>query len=287
MNVQKIDYFLRSAMKRLLGRGRSCPSCGYHESSLVASKYLITELRRCNQCLLMFRIPTTSASENFTFYQRRYSQGFTTDMPVTEELVRLIKSGFKGTEKDYSQITSLLEILGVSKGSRLFDYGCSWGYGSWQFRTAGYVVESFEISQSRRDYARQKLGCVVHSKISDVRSQDFDVFFSSHVLEHVPSPQAVIDFAELIMKPGGLFLAFTPNGSPEYRSAQPERWQKAWGNVHPNFLDKQYYRGRFEGKPYLLMSDPYNLDKVKEWRANPRQCVGDLSGPELMCAVLL
>ncbi len=273
-------------MKRLLGLGRSCPSCGSHESSLIASKYLITELRRCDQCLLMFRIPTTSASENFAFYQSHYSQGFTTDIPITEELVRLTKSGFKGTEKDYSKIMSLLEMLGVSKGSKLFDYGCSWGYGSWQFSKAGYVVESFEISQPRRSYARQKLDCVVHSEISDVRS-GFDVFFSSHVLEHVPSSQAVIDFAEFVIKPGGLFLAFTPNGSLEYRSAQPEKWQKAWGNVHPNFLDEQYYRKRFEGKPYLLMSDPYNLDKVKEWRAKPRQGVEDLSGPELMCAVLL
>lgn len=285
INVQKFDYLVNSAKKRILGLGAHCPSCGATYATLVAHKYWVTQLRRCEVCKLLFRTPGTSDSENAAFYQKYYKQGFTTDVPSSDELFRLMSIKFSGTEKDYSRFITILETLGIQKDARVFDFGCSWGYGSWQFLQGGYDTESYEISVPRGDFARQKLGCTVHSNPADVRP-GFDVFFSSHVLEHVPSVKKVINFATSILRPGGLFLAFTPNGSMAHRAKDPSGWQKLWGLVHPNFLDDQYYRHYFKDQPYLISSDPYSLDEITNWSSSKiEQRVLDLSGNELMCAV--
>jgi SAM-dependent methyltransferase len=206
-------------------------------------------------------------------------------MPNQNELARLKDTKFKGTEKDYSIFITVLDALGVERNARLFDFGCSWGYGSWQFSQSGFEVESYEISEPRRSYAISNLGCTVYASLADVRP-GFDVFFSSHVLEHVPLPQDVIEYAVSVLKPGGLFIAFTPNGSMAHRLKNPTGWQKLWGLAHPNFLDDQYYCRRFDRFPHLLASDPYNLEEIRSWDSSKQtQRILDLSGPELMCAV--
>lgn len=246
---------------------------------------MVTQLMRCDECGLLFRVPTTSVGENAKYYQARYRQGFTTDMPEADELARLLETKFTGTEKDYSRFDGIFAALGVNKGARIFDFGCSWGYGSWQLRRFGYEVESYEISRPRADYARERLGCHVVSDLPEVKS-GFDVFFSSHVLEHVPSIRDAIDFAMSILRPGGLFVAFTPNGSSAFREQSPSNWQKLWGLVHPNFLDEEYYRRQFSDQAYLLASDPYDLEAIGAWGARrDEQRVLQLAGEELMCAV--
>jgi len=206
-------------------------------------------------------------------------------MPDENRLAVLKSTKFKGTEKDYSRFLAVLNALGIKRGSRLLDFGCSWGYGSWQFAQNGFEVESYEISEPRRRYAIKNLECTVHSRFADI-TPGFDVFFSSHVLEHVPSPKNVIELALSVVKPGGVFIAFTPNGAAPHRAKEPAKWQKLWGLVHPNFLDDQYYRLQFAAYPYLLASDPYDLNAIKSWDASKqRQRVLDLSGPELLCIV--
>ena len=39
----------------------------------------------------------------------------------------------------------------------LLDFGCSWGYGSFQLKKQGYKVYSYEISKPRSNYAKTKL----------------------------------------------------------------------------------------------------------------------------------
>lgn len=206
-------------------------------------------------------------------------------MPDENQLAEMKSNNFKAAENDYSSYLGVLNALGVKRGAKLLDFGCSWGYGSWQFAQNGFEVESYEISEPRRRYAVRNLDCTVHSTFADI-TPGFDVFFSSHVLEHVPSPKNVIELALSVVKPGGLFVAFTPNGSAPHRAKEPATWQKLWGLVHPNFLDEQYYRQQFSAYPYLLASDPYDLNEIKSWDpSKERQRVLDLSGPELLCIV--
>lgn len=283
---QKIKYLATCIRKQYAHEGFSCPSCGHSDSVGVDRKYLVTALRRCKHCQLLFRTPTTTSEENASFYQKKYTQNFVTDLPSDEQLETYISRGFLDTERDYSTYIDIVRRANGTNGNKVFDFGCSWGYGSWQFRQRGFEVESFEISASRAEFAKNKLGLKVHSSLSEV-SGPFDIFFSSHVLEHVPSVKEAIDFGFSILKPGGLFVAVTPNGSADFRKKSPGAWHKLWGLVHPNFLDDIFYRSIFVGNPIFLSSDPYPIQEIENWGINQHETyISDkLSGEELLVIV--
>ena len=282
----KLSYFLTCASKFTDRERFHCPSCGSKNATMVSRKYLVTLLMRCSQCELLFRAPTTTSAENEAFYQESYRQGFTSDTPSDEALQELISSNFSGSEKDYTSYIKILQALGGKPGDRLFDFGCSWGYGSWQMRKQGYDVAAFEISKPRCRYAREKLNVCVHDKLDDVDGENFDIFFSAHVLEHVPAISDVFAFAQKKLKKGGLFLAFTPNGSSNYRDREKKHWDQLWGMVHPNFLDDRFYRKAFPD--VYLASDPYDYEMISEqWAAGKKLPTPKLDGLELMAAVKL
>ena len=116
-----------------------------------------------------------------------------------------------------------------------------------------------------------------------------DIFFSAHLLEHVLAVKDVISLAMKLLKPGGWFVAFTPNGSDVYRKAHPWQWQRSWGLVHPNLIDEEYYRFIFNDMSFLVASSPYDYDAIKEWVCvedlKIKQKVLTLSGKELLCTV--
>jgi 2-polyprenyl-3-methyl-5-hydroxy-6-metoxy-1,4-benzoquinol methylase len=262
----------------------ACPSCGSLGATVVDRKWLVTTLRRCQGCRLLFRAPTTTAEENAQFYQSDYAQGFTTDMPSEADLAALLATGFAGHEKNYQGLIAVLQALGAGPGCRLFDYGCSWGYGSYQLRQAGYQVEAFEISRPRAEYARDKLGVTIRQP-AEVEPRAYDVFFSAHVIEHVPSVSEMIDFGLRSLKPGGLFVAFTPNGSAARRARNPVGWHSNWGLVHPQMLDDEYLRHRFRGVPLVATSSEHPLTQIAQWDRSEPPLITDMSGDELMFAV--
>lgn len=263
--MQKLKYLKFCLQKQIDRCAFNCPSCGCSKSTLISRKYIVTQLRRCESCMLLFRTPTTTAQENKSFYQEEYRQGFTTDCPSDEVLSHLIKTAFRNSDKDYSSRIELLEVATGGNQGRLFDFGCSWGYGSWQLKRHGFDVEAFEISSPRANYAREKLGVLVHSSLTDIPPNSFDICFSSHVLEHVPSVKETIDFGLSILRPGGLFIAFTPNGAASYRAKNRYSWEKSWSMVHPNLLDDEYYQFHFGSDKILLLSDPYAFSAVEKW----------------------
>ena len=281
--AQKSRYLMSSIWKHIIYKGFYCPSCGNKKSQVIDRKYYFTTLRRCSSCQLLYRAPVITAEEYNHFYQKEYTSGFSTTMPSREYLNCLLKTAFKGTEKDYSVYISLLDAIGGMKGDKLLDYGCSWGYGSWQLKNAGYTVSAFELSKPRCDYARKYLGINAFSSLKELAGP-FDIFFSAHVLEHVSSVSQTIAVAWELLRPGGVFVAFTPNGGGEYRRTNPLGWHKLWGFVHPNALDDRYYKETFKNYSKILASTPYRLNRKDELSSNCTK-LNDLSGGELMVAV--
>lgn len=259
LNLQKISYLQTCLKKRFLFKGNECPSCGSKTSQTLDQKFVITSLKRCNNCMLQYRTPTTSSEENARFYQSEYEQGFTTEMPDNKTLSKLKKTGFSGTEKDYSRYISLLMKYEVNPKAHILDFGCSWGYGSWQFQKAGFQVTATEISDPRRTYAIEKLGITTYRDLRHLPPGiNYDVFFSAHVLEHVPNPTEIIKNGMMVLKKGGIFIAITPNGSETWRKKNPESWHKLWGMVHPNFLDEKYYLNHYP-KAEIIGLEDYEL----------------------------
>lgn len=283
MNARN-KFFLTSLRKRILQQDLACPACGSVKAESLDRKYAVVELVRCLSCALMFRTPTTTAAENVSYYQEDYQMGFTTELPDATALAQLKAGKFCDTGKDFTDCLELLRRLGARPGHRLLDYGCSWGYGSWQFQQAGYAVQSFEISRPRANYARKMLGVDVKSVLCEVVGQ-YDIFFSAHVMEHVPNPAETIRFALDRLKPGGLFLALTPNGSLQQRAANPKAWHQAWGLNHPNMLDEVFYARCFAGLPQIYATPPYQAAKLEDFAAGKTPPTLPLEGGELLCAV--
>jgi len=256
--VGKLQYFLQSAGRWLTRTRMQCPSCGSSKRKVVDRKYVVTTLNRCLDCRLLFRAPTTPEVESIESYQSEYAQGFTTDCPKPEELQKLKEKNFRGCNGDFSNIIRILRGLKVPDGAKVYDFGCSWGYGTCQLARAGFAVDSFEISKPRASYAAQFLDAKLVTPEA-AQPGSYDVFLSSHVIEHVPSVAAMIDTAMRLLKPGGLMVTFTPNGSDELRRREPVGWHMMWGNVHPQLVDEDYLLKRFTSENLLI--GPSTLDE--------------------------
>jgi 2-polyprenyl-3-methyl-5-hydroxy-6-metoxy-1,4-benzoquinol methylase len=282
--MARIAYFQRSISAQFAKARFNCPSCGNALSSVVDRKYLITQLRRCGNCQLMFRTPTDDPANNLLFYENEYTQGFTTELPSDAALADMKQSNFAGTEKCYSYYIGVLIQLGMKPGSSIFDYGCSWGYGSYQLSRAGFEVVSFEVAPSRRRYAHEKLGVRTVDDMDRAAidyPNHFDCFFSAHVLEHVPSPAKAFDFAKRLLKRDGLFVSFTPNGSDAHRAISPN-WSKVWGEVHPSFIDDIFLDSSFKRSPRAVGSSPVINASLPEQAQLKR--LNKLDGSELFFA---
>jgi 2-polyprenyl-3-methyl-5-hydroxy-6-metoxy-1,4-benzoquinol methylase len=235
-------------------------------------------------CKLLYRAPTTDAEENDTLYQSSYKEGFTTALPSDQELAVLKASQFADHEKNYKGYIAVLHALGIKSGARVFDFGCSWGYGSYQLAEAGFAVDAFEISRSRAQYAHSKLGVSIR-QVTESEHGIYDVFFSSHVIEHVPSVHDMVETGMRCLKPGGLFVAFTPNGSATFRRNNPRKWHRAWGLVHPQLIDETYLLHNFSGKPLIVTSSPHPITTIAQWDRSLYPLVSCLEGDELMFVV--
>jgi 2-polyprenyl-3-methyl-5-hydroxy-6-metoxy-1,4-benzoquinol methylase len=258
--LARLAYFLRSLRNQFTPDRFHCPNCGSEHSTLLDRKFLVTQLRRCAQCRLMFRTPTDDLVTNFNFYENEYEQGFTTDTPSDAALAELKRTKFAGTQPDYySYYIHVLTQLGLKPGARVFDYGCSWGYGSYQLAEAGFQVCAFEIAPGRSRYAREKLHVQMVDDM-DCAALDlaarFDCFFSAHVLEHLPSIAQSFDYAMRLLKPHGLFVSFTPNGSESFRAASPSDWHTLWSEAHPNLIDDAFLDRSFQLSPRAVGSSP-------------------------------
>ena len=70
--------------------------------------------------------------------------------------------------------------------------------------------------------------------------------------------------AAKFVKPGGLFVAFVPNGSLE-RLRAGMGYHADWGMYHPVFLDDLFCKHAFRDTPILLVGNPYQLEQIEGW----------------------
>jgi 2-polyprenyl-3-methyl-5-hydroxy-6-metoxy-1,4-benzoquinol methylase len=272
--LSRLEYVARSALRLFADRG--CPFCGSTSSRLIKRKYLVTALRRCRDCQLLFRVPKAEEARQAAFYDREYRQGLTTALPAHAELAEMVARGFRGTERDYTSYLEVLEACGVPDGARVYDFGASWGYGSWQLASAGYCVVSYEISAQRAAYAAAKLGCHMLTSPTDLDGP-VDCLFAAHVIEHLPRPSELWELASAAVSETGVVVLFMPNGEMSRADANPQAYHKQWGQVHPLLLTAAALSNmaRCYGFAGTAYSSPYDLERMRRGEE------GTLEGDEL------
>jgi 2-polyprenyl-3-methyl-5-hydroxy-6-metoxy-1,4-benzoquinol methylase len=100
------------------------------------------------------------------------------------------------------------------KDGSLLDIGTGIGQFLYQAKPFYTSVTGTEVSESAILIAREKYNLdVIHGKIEDVEFGDekFDNITLFHVLEHVPSPRAVIERCRDLLTPAGILVVAVPN----------------------------------------------------------------------------
>jgi len=275
MNSKRLCYLMWSLLHSV-NCDLTCPFCHSASSRLVRRKAVVTALYECENCGLRFRVPKDDPESSARFYQTKYSQVFTTDCPSDVELAQLVQSRFRHSPKDYAEYVKVLNALDLRPGDSILDFGCSWGYGSWQLRDAGFRVYSYEISRPRAEYAACNLACDV---VNDLRQlpERVKCFFSAHVIEHLPDPNAFWNIANQVLRSDGFVVCFAPNGEPHLERIR-SGYDHLWGQVHPLLLNHRALESmaRHYGFSSSVFSSPYSDHAIRQ------RNTGTWNGEELL-----
>jgi len=212
--MSKLSYLGWVIGRRLAGQSRDCPFCGASDTRFDGRKKAVIELRACGSCGLRFRWPKPEPESLRDYYQEDYDREETSDLPDDATLKKLTETNFEGA--GINDMSERIRVLSEQRpGGKTLDFGCSWGYGTWQLRAAGYDVTGFEISRKRAGYGRNRLGLDIiddPAKLAAQPDNSLDIIFTSHVLEHLPDLKDPFALFHRLLKKDGLLIAFVPNG---------------------------------------------------------------------------
>jgi len=248
---------------------------------------MVTRLFECEECHLYFRHPLEKIIQNKKFYESEYKEkdNITSLLPDKIGLEELINKNFNQGNKNADRYVKLFRsVFPAPEKLKVIDYGCSWGYITFQLLKAGYDVQGFEISRIRAAYGNAHLGLDIKTGENELR-MDNNLFFSAHVIEHHPDIKGMISLAKKILTRDGYFIAISPNGSKEYRYKNQFPFHHAWGKVHPNYLNAEFYRTIFKNQSFYIGSSPFNLENIQSWENG--QVIDKTDGEELIAIVKL
>ena len=103
--------------------------------------------------------------------------------------------------------------------------------------TASIIDACYELSLPRRKFGEAKLGIEYIEKPPE-KDMRFDLFFSSHVIEHMQNPIILRDWIVKSLKDDGISFITCPNGSDSAKFNK--NWSQSWGEVHPNFISDRF-----------------------------------------------
>lgn len=261
--MSKFSYLGWAIGRRLAGQSRDCPFCGAPDTRLDCRKKAVIELRACPSCGLRFRWPKPEPEQLTDYYQEDYDREETTDLPDDAALKHLTDTGFRG-----AGINDMSERIGVLSrqrpGGTALDFGCSWGYGAWQLRAAGYDVTGFEISRKRAGYGRDRLGLDIiddPARLAALPDGSLDIVFTSHVLEHLPDLKDPFALFQRLLKQDGLLIAFVPNGGGRSARELGCGWDPLIDQDHVLALDAGFmarHLPEYGFAPPHFNTDPYD-----------------------------
>lgn len=94
---------------------------------------------------------------------------------------------------------------------RVLDFGCGRGAtGLYDFRGAGVHVLGVDPDPAVRENPYLDEAATIHDELP-VADDSIDVVCSSYVLEHIERPERTLAETFRVLKPGGKFIALTPN----------------------------------------------------------------------------
>ena len=113
------------------------------------------------------------------------------------------------------------------RGGRLLEVGCGGGDSLALLQELGWDAEGVDFDPEAVANARAKGLRVRQGDLAGqgYPSSSFDAVIASHVIEHVPDPEALLVEALRVLRPGGTLVLYTPNAASLGRRHYREDWR--------------------------------------------------------------
>lgn len=246
---------------------KSCPYCESDSTIKIGSNSPLSHIRHCNSCSLIFRWPKQDATFNQKFYQKAYTKlhrSTATDLPNPRDISTKIESILRDGNRDFSHYICLMRELNLNS---VLDYGCSWGYGTYQFQEAGMDAYGYEISTPRMEFGIKNLNVRLYDDLKTLKSEipEFDVVFCSHVIEHFPNPRLALDDFRKLVKPNGWLMIAVPNCGGKLATKLKGNWGPFSSSMHPLSFTSEYFRRALPQhgfNSFSFFSEPYDVRDI-------------------------
>lgn len=124
--------------------------------------------------------------------------------------------------------------LPFKKDGVLLDIGCGNGSSMLSLKERGWTVKGIDFDEKAVSFAQAK---GLSASTGDLFSQQFkdnsfDAILLNHVIEHLPSPLAILKECRRILKKDGVLVAITPNGE----SRGHQKYTRHWRGFEPDHL---------------------------------------------------
>jgi len=233
----------------------------------------------CELCGFKHIIPIPSEDELRDIYKHDYH---VKDKPLMLEH-QLEDQEWLDSIND-ARLETLEKILG--KAGSFLDIGSGNGFLLNQAKNRGWTVKGIEPSDKAAEYSRSQgldVVCAVFDQECADRLEKFDVVHLGDVMEHVPSPSAILNLCNQVLRPGGLIAIGVPNEyTPVQKILNEDMDVRPWWIAPPhhlNYFDKESLEGllsrhgftpchsevSFPMELFLLMGKNY-LDDPKRGR---------------------
>jgi 2-polyprenyl-3-methyl-5-hydroxy-6-metoxy-1,4-benzoquinol methylase len=201
----------------------ACVICGGQKYSIQARVKNVVYVR-CEQCDLVYQkeLPKNEVVEHL--YGQENESYFVSDTKNANHI----------TGEAWLRTTARFFIRQIEQYhdrpwdiTNFLDFGCGTGILLSELQAQGATVCGVEMSPWACEYGRTHFGLTMHNEdIMTVRlaENSFDLITMSHVIEHLPNPQNIVNRVVELLKPNGLLMIATPNVDSIGARLFGERW---------------------------------------------------------------
>lgn len=199
---------------------RDCPVCSRAGGSVRFVRPDGLEVKHCDCCGVWYVSPAPSAEALSRFYAS-YSQ---THQRLPDWSESDMAAGILEMNPEHSFVLQEIMSLGDVVGKKCLEVGFGRGHYLAMFRAAGGIPSGVELDSDAVRFVRDRLG------IEDVRIGTifeleavarYDCVFLMDLVEHPLNVREMLGRVVELLKPNGLLVILTPNGSRIARESEP------------------------------------------------------------------
>jgi SAM-dependent methyltransferase len=282
----------------------------------VISKYGDREYRFevCHKCGTKFALPWDTQGIDYGLIQRRHA-GYVGTMAANAYIASLLARGpdaaWTAAACEYlclrpdsdgrfvHAIRRCMDAASEGRVLRILEVGCNLGYfgavvSRFGHKYTGLDVQTETVAQAGAVYGHDYRAQTIEAFAAEAGEQ-FDLIVSFEVIEHVSDPRAFFDSCVALLKPKGVLILTTPNGTivgtnewfsvdlpPIHMAVFCRKSFDFFPDLNVRFLSHVGYGYTLDGAAWLAMRP---VRAIRRWWSVPKAQVTDPASTEFYAAV--